>query len=980
MKKLLSFILFLAVGLVVQSQVVLLNPVNNTHKITTCSGYFYDDGGATNNYSNGYDYWVALCPTDSSLNMTSLHFESADIHISDTMFFYSGVGINPLKSIPHDISQVPTVSGYPYNASMLLDKDVESPVNNTSGCITVRFKSSTINNGKGWKASISCISRCQRVLSGIDTTFIRYDSVTSDAVIRPVRYFIDTVIDSSGVSYNPFYAIDICRGDSITLKASPLFPDNDINYHQSDSSCVFYWDFGDGEKDTSYYDPYISHKWSKAIGYNMTLMVVDTLNGGCHSKNSLPLRVRTAINPIKTVAPLPDICSGSLLTLNVGYSSNSAVTVDTIDFSNTEVERLDSTVFIPDGPVCGGGTLVPYYSPVTFTKFPSGAVVSSANDIKSLCINMEHSYLGDIGIRVICPNGQSTVLKWNTHNYENQLGISIDNVTAGCDASTMIGTHCCSINTNGNANCDCTPGTGWTYCFSNQHLNGARGVISSLSPLDANGFTIDSTHVNDTTGYFQTPQQTGITVTPSGCTGGCETTDLNGFSNLIGCPLNGEWNLEIYDNFASDNGFVFAWWLELGQDAAINWSYQVPIDTVIWDGPFTTINTSTAMVIAPPIDSCGSYRYDIHIVDDFACVWDTNTHLNIKCTPIIDLGHDTALCNNASMVIDGGNPSMTHIWNTGDTTRYITITSASYLDTSLYVVQETNDGCIGIDSIAVKNYKPVYAGFVSNTVPLEGCEPFNFELRCISDNVRLYEWTVGGRRYYGERVNTTMPYGSYDIILKVISPDGCRDSVRYNDMITVYKSPKAEFSWSPSYITKKNPVAKMINLTTPDDITNRYHWKFQKYKDLRLIENVFDKEPTYKWMGADIVGDYSISLDAYSVNNAPSGFVYECHDTITKSITIINDSLIFPNVLTPNGDGINDVFIIKNLIDGQAYPDNKIYIYNRLGKKVFYAEDVRCDEELWNPKNETAGTYFYHFEGVGVVGKVEYNGIIEVIK
>lgn len=80
-------------------------------------------------------------------------------------------------------------------------------------------------------------------------------------------------------------------------------------------------------------------------------------------------------------------------------------------------------------------------------------------------------------------------------------------------------------------------------------------------------------------------------------------------------------------------------------------------------------------------------------------------------------------------------------------------------------------------------------------------------------------------------------------------------------------------------------------------------------------------------------------------------------DTISKTQTITFeekcDTLFIPNVITPNKDGLNDRFLIKNL------PDQfKLYIYNRWGALVF--ETDRPDF-IW-PEQEKPfhdGVYYY---------------------
>jgi gliding motility-associated-like protein len=60
-----------------------------------------------------------------------------------------------------------------------------------------------------------------------------------------------------------------------------------------------------------------------------------------------------------------------------------------------------------------------------------------------------------------------------------------------------------------------------------------------------------------------------------------------------------------------------------------------------------------------------------------------------------------------------------------------------------------------------------------------------------------------------------------------------------------------------------------------------------------------------------------------------------------------------PNVITPNGDGYNDVLVIKNL---DKFPDNNLLIADRTGKIVF---DKSSYENDWDGRNLQDGTYYY---------------------
>lgn len=95
-----------------------------------------------------------------------------------------------------------------------------------------------------------------------------------------------------------------------------------------------------------------------------------------------------------------------------------------------------------------------------------------------------------------------------------------------------------------------------------------------------------------------------------------------------------------------------------------------------------------------------------------------------------------------------------------------------------------------------------------------------------------------------------------------------------------------------------------------------------------------------------------------------------------------DSSLSFPNVVTPNGDGINDRFVIGGLVDNQCYPYNSLIIVDRTGRVVYRGENIYREEQFWDPAStrSPAGTYFYRFVGRGINHATQHNGCIEVLK
>lgn len=65
------------------------------------------------------------------------------------------------------------------------------------------------------------------------------------------------------------------------------------------------------------------------------------------------------------------------------------------------------------------------------------------------------------------------------------------------------------------------------------------------------------------------------------------------------------------------------------------------------------------------------------------------------------------------------------------------------------------------------------------------------------------------------------------------------------------------------------------------------------------------------------------------------------------------DKVYPPNVITPNGDGLNDVFDIKGL---ELFDNSKVTIYDRWGNIVYENSNYKND---WDGGNQPEGTYYY---------------------
>ena len=96
-----------------------------------------------------------------------------------------------------------------------------------------------------------------------------------------------------------------------------------------------------------------------------------------------------------------------------------------------------------------------------------------------------------------------------------------------------------------------------------------------------------------------------------------------------------------------------------------------------------------------------------------------------------------------------------------------------------------------------------------------------------------------------------------------------------------------------------------------------------------------------------------------------------CQKTSSFTIQVLDEAIIIPNVITPNGDGKNDLFTIQNL---QFYANSKLTIFDRWGNQVYSTSNYLNN---WNGGGQSDGVYYYVL--TLATGK-EYHGFLQIIK
>ncbi len=225
----------------------------------------------------------------------------------------------------------------------------------------------------------------------------------------------------------------------------------------------------------------------------------------------------------------------------------------------------------------------------------------------------------------------------------------------------------------------------------------------------------------------------------------------------------------------------------------------------------------------------------------------------------------------------------------------------------------------------------------------------------------------------GQDLNTTGIYSQ-----QLMSGDGC-DSVT-NLILTVLPTPNAAFSFEPELVVIHNSVIQLLNLSDPDTIA--FLWEIEREPG-GSIDTTSEFAPSYEWNPGDLnaAGDYNITLNAiwtHSINDT----LITCTDTTSQTVTLVNDFLQFPNLVTPNGDGNNDYWKVVNLLECGIYTINELWIFNQWGIQVYHVRDISREEDFWYPDATTSpdGTYYYRFMAKSPYGAIKRNGTIEVLR
>ncbi len=861
----------------------------NINKTVECGTTycFYDHGGANANYSNNENYTATFTSAgDITINFQSFATESSTGCSSwDYMLAYDGDASTGTLLFRGQ-------TGCNTNAL-----NIGRNYTATSGKMTVVWKSDGSNAAAGWMATITAtgcratltydaetnctgtasnepasvtraigstiqISNQRPACSASGMTFVGWTTNANGTgtVYQPGDDYIITdnatlyakYINCSDINLSILADGDAIKGsetirDTIYYNVCKLSSNAEVTlkYNLSDntniSSCKWYVNAHDGNAPTSAtYAALTNYAFTPQLetGYDISLVVTKT--EGCVYYASARIRVSAGLTTTDATPDAGEICIGGATEITVGSQANSSIIeVENEPISVTGTLGQGELTFIPDGPNCAASLGQCYESTVTFYDFDESATITSADDLNFVRINMEHSFIGDMQIKLVCPRGQSAIIlqdyfqsssggldddtySWpyrrigiygnfaefvntgaasggctqggaysysSTYYVVNEfLGYVVYDgtsysLTSDANAATnfpvatnfynifravssaipnqddfcatdgeyevyykFVGYNNFDESSNGGESYTNTPvyttldGHDYHY-FSNEDYydyklfqapigfgnpNLADGSSHCESSSNASGTGFDYCWSNNPnysyaagSGYVYEPvnHQDGDIiddiVKPSNMTNMTQIYHpYQSFTNLIGCPLNGTWKIQVCDSWSGDNGYIFNWELSLNGLAPNNWDYTIELADVDVETNEIVTATSTPNVFSiHPTEANASaiigvqQSGSISFIDNLGCVSEGVPFTYMVTQPVVPNAINETICLGESVSLVATNSStstatpFTYSWadsgNTLSATDVQTVT-ATPMSTTAYSLTITDaNGCSG---------------------------------------------------------------------------------------------------------------------------------------------------------------------------------------------------------------------------------------------------------------------------------------------
>jgi gliding motility-associated-like protein len=394
------------------------------------------------------------------------------------------------------------------------------------------------------------------------------------------------------------------------------------------------------------------------------------------------------------------------------------------------------------------------------------------------------------------------------------------------------------------------------------------------------------------------------------------------------------------------------------------------------------------------------------VTDSYGCFGGDTVTIAISPSPVVDLGSDTVICSGSSLVLDPGSQYSSYQWQDNSSFPVYTVTTTGY-----YSVTVTNVfNCPGSDEVFVEVTAPeISLGAdtilcLGDTLYLDPGTGYSEYLWQDNSTQEVYAVTAGGT--YTVTVTDSYSCTTQESVevsgVPLPVADLGSDQVLCTGSGLMLETAEGPYSYTwdgqPGGNSKEvyaggtyqvvvsNQCGSQTDEVTVTevpvpDVSLGSDQVLQPGESLELDAGPgFDQ---YIWQ--DGSGDQYYLVQADQVDAGSAAYWVEvyngpCKNSDTTHVEVFRVKV--PNVITPNGDGLNDTFTPMSG-NWSGISRHHMEVFNRWGEKVWETEDF---ETGWDGRNNgklvAEGTYFWvldvFFEGYDQ--PVRYKGTVTVLK
>jgi gliding motility-associated-like protein len=165
--------------------------------------------------------------------------------------------------------------------------------------------------------------------------------------------------------------------------------------------------------------------------------------------------------------------------------------------------------------------------------------------------------------------------------------------------------------------------------------------------------------------------------------------------------------------------------------------------------------------------------------------------------------------------------------------------------------------------------------------------------------------------------------------------DGCESDTMYFD-VEVEPAPDAEFEYAPFPVIQSSDALFTGGPGWPADPVNSWAWTSDG------VSPQFGQSVNYVF---NDLNPHEVCLEVTTAS--------DCVAEYCEGIIPVAAAIAAPNIITPNGDHLNDFLVFPNL---EFFPTNRLDVWNRWGNLVYSRENYSND---WDGDDLPGGTYYY---------------------